>query len=298
MALVTLCPGCGTTYKIYPEQLQIQNGLVRCGKCQVVFNGFSTLITIDESEIEYLTTSVDKTNNLVESEKSQELIDNEWDPSYSELPTAINVEPLDDIEDNVSQQVEAANAIEPNQAAIDLESTTITDDFLSDTGPRFSLFDKLWLGGCIILILVLIGQGIYIFRADLVARMPQARPLLERYCNILNCVVPLPKHIELFSIVSSDLQVKDSVTQDKVTVLTAVIRNHAAYAQDLPALKLFLTDRDNQLLASRIFTAANYLSEVDKEKTAIYPNQEIIIQLYLDNNHLDPTGYRLQIIFI
>jgi len=294
MALVTLCPGCGTTYKVYPEQLQIQNGLVRCGKCQVVFNGLSTLITIDESEIEYLTTSIDQTEP-VEFEDPSGPTEGVSYSSYNELPTAINVVSSDCVEDAAAQRVGQAGTAESIE---DQESSELGSDFLSDIQSGISLHDRLWFAGCVVLILILIGQGIYIFRGELAAQVPQARSFLERCCNILNCSVPLPEHIQFFSIVSSDLQVKNHDSQPDVATLTAVIRNHATYAQALPTLKLFLTSRDNQLLASRLFTSADYLSEADKAKTAILPNQEIIIQLYLDNNHLKPAGYRLQLLFI
>jgi len=52
MALVTLCPGCGTTFRVNSAQLQAYGGEVRCGHCQRIFNGFATLITVNESAIE------------------------------------------------------------------------------------------------------------------------------------------------------------------------------------------------------------------------------------------------------
>lgn len=51
MALVTFCPSCNTAFRVNATQLQTHNGDVRCGSCQLIFNGFSTLITIHESAI-------------------------------------------------------------------------------------------------------------------------------------------------------------------------------------------------------------------------------------------------------
>lgn len=51
MALVTFCPSCNMAFRVNATQLQTHNGDVRCGSCQLVFNGFSTLITINESAI-------------------------------------------------------------------------------------------------------------------------------------------------------------------------------------------------------------------------------------------------------
>ena len=44
MALTTRCPHCGATFKVAAEQLQIRNGLVRCGVCASVFDGKASLL--------------------------------------------------------------------------------------------------------------------------------------------------------------------------------------------------------------------------------------------------------------
>src|SRR5687768_8855977 len=50
MALVTRCPNCATTFRVTPLHLQAHGGEVRCGQCAQVFNGFATLMTIQDSE--------------------------------------------------------------------------------------------------------------------------------------------------------------------------------------------------------------------------------------------------------
>lgn len=50
MALITRCPSCGTAFRITPFHLQAHGGDVRCGRCAKVFNGFSTLATMQEPE--------------------------------------------------------------------------------------------------------------------------------------------------------------------------------------------------------------------------------------------------------
>lgn len=50
MALVTRCPSCATTFRVTPPHLQAHGGDVRCGHCAQVFNGFATLMTIQDSE--------------------------------------------------------------------------------------------------------------------------------------------------------------------------------------------------------------------------------------------------------
>ena len=48
MAIVTRCPACNTVFRVAPPQLQARNGMVRCGRCMTVFDGFKTLSTAPE----------------------------------------------------------------------------------------------------------------------------------------------------------------------------------------------------------------------------------------------------------
>src|SRR3990170_6732434 len=48
MSMITQCPSCGTTFRVTPQQLQAQHGMVRCGRCAHVFDGFATLATLGD----------------------------------------------------------------------------------------------------------------------------------------------------------------------------------------------------------------------------------------------------------
>ncbi|PTN12458.1 zinc-ribbon and DUF3426 domain-containing protein [Nitrosomonas aestuarii] len=300
MALVTLCPGCGTTYKIIPEQLQSQSGLVRCGECQVIFNGFATLITIDESEIQYQSTFVEKTtasDNSDEIKESVHLADTSHCELQADTSAAFQSDHVQDEAVKTTESSESGVGIEPSYSLVPSPYNVSSSDFLSEVSQK-SPQHWGWKFGNIALFILLIAQVIYMYRADLAIIAPQSRPYLEQYCNILGCTVPLPGNVQLLSIVSSDMTVRDPETQPEVATLTAVVRNHAPVTQALPALKLLLTDMHNQLLASRIFTTTDYLTKAQIQKTAIQPNQEIIIQIYLDNSQLKSTGYHLELLYL
>lgn len=80
MALVTFCPSCNTAFRVNATQLQTHNGDVRCGSCQLIFNGFSTLITIHESAI-VSSSSAAEINTEIVAPSSTEL------PNLPVLPT-------------------------------------------------------------------------------------------------------------------------------------------------------------------------------------------------------------------
>lgn len=310
MALVTRCRNCGTTYKIYPEQLQAQNGFVRCGACRAVFNGFATLITVDETGIEYCPV-IDRENSnlatpgevggIVEEtvapredwhdepasdgirKDGRAQIDHEQGAALATGDTAMFIDPLPD----------ASNLESPEKPVI--ESVA---GFLVDEKPSRSREYRAWQAASIFLCVLLVGQSLYAYRTELTVLFPQSRSFLEKFCRPLGCSVPLPAHIQQLSIVHSDLEVRDPVHFPEVLTLTTIIRNHAAHAQALPAIKLSLTDVHNQLLASRVFAADEYLSGEQKAMTAIQRGQELVIELYLDNSDLKSTGYQVRLIYL
>src|SRR3982074_1525657 len=49
MSIITQCPSCGTTFRVTPPQLQAQHGMVRCGRCAQIFDGFKTLATLPDT---------------------------------------------------------------------------------------------------------------------------------------------------------------------------------------------------------------------------------------------------------
>ena len=80
-------------------------------------------------------------------------------------------------------------------------------------------------------------------------------------------------------------------------LLTATIRNRAAFAQELPLLELTLTGVDNQTAARRVFPPAEYLGPSVDSARGIGAQQELSIRLYLDTADLRATGYRLYLFF-
>jgi len=42
--LVTRCPACATAFRAQPTQLSARGGMVRCGKCAIVFDGVAQLV--------------------------------------------------------------------------------------------------------------------------------------------------------------------------------------------------------------------------------------------------------------
>ncbi|MDN4036924.1 DUF3426 domain-containing protein [Massilia sp. YIM B02443] len=49
MALATQCPHCGTVFRVAADQLKLRGGIVRCGACQLIFDGNAGLVDLDKA---------------------------------------------------------------------------------------------------------------------------------------------------------------------------------------------------------------------------------------------------------
>ena len=152
-----------------------------------------------------------------------------------------------------------------------------------------------WLIPNALLLLLLLGQFVHAYRTEIFVAFPVFQPVLNGYCDLMQCEIDLPRHLHLLSLESSDLRVSSSAEPD-VVALSAIIRNHAPFPQALPALFLTLTDSDEKPLASRIFTAEDYLDSVT-DQSALDGDSEMQVQCFLNTGRLDAVGYKLELIY-
>ncbi|SFP61554.1 MJ0042 family finger-like domain-containing protein [Nitrosomonas cryotolerans] len=279
MALVTLCPNCSTAFRVSAMQLQMHNGDVCCGQCRQIFNGFATLMTVSESEI----ASSSEMTATARSVNAPESVPEESRPTSGV---------------NSNAELSLASYLIPDKKAqADAEEIETSDevDYFDAPPPRKQ--QRAWGIAGLFLLLVLAGQAVvYAYRVELSVITPGIRPYLEQYCAVFSCTVPLPQDLTLLSIEASELRI-DSAQRPEVVTLDATIRNHALFPQALPAFKLTLTDIRGKQLASRVFTAEDYLRRKTDPIQSIQPNQEMDIRLYFKSRDLDATGYQLALLY-
>jgi predicted Zn finger-like uncharacterized protein len=261
--LVTRCPECGTAFRVLPGQLSARAGRVRCGKCHAVFDGLAGL--------------VDPGSAAEANEPSPQLalFEAGGRAPESETPVAVRSAPRRPVPDDD----------EP------------LPEFLEDevARPRFSVA---WGLTAFIALAMLAGQLAYHYRTELAALAPQTRPLLDEGCRLFDCEVRLPRRPDLLSIESSDLQADPR--GESLIVLNAVIRNRAAFVQELPALELTLTDPDERPLVRRVLRPVEYRpgrGGTEARAQAIAPGAEAILRLHLDTGAMRATGYRLYLFY-
>jgi predicted Zn finger-like uncharacterized protein len=165
-------------------------------------------------------------------------------------------------------------------------------DFGPRTPPQPS---RLWWIGSLLLLLGLLAQGAYRYRGEITVLVPEAKPLLEQLCVELGCDIPLPQRAELLSIESSDLQA--DTTHPSVMVLTATLRNRAAFVQAYPAVELSLTSADGQTVARRVLLPKEYVARPALADAGFPAGGELQVRVYIEAAALKPTGYRLYLFY-
>lgn len=152
-----------------------------------------------------------------------------------------------------------------------------------------------WGFANLLLLVALAAQVAYAFRSEISVMVPEAKPYLERYCELLQCSLPAPQYAKLLNIESSEMQT--DAQRPGVITLNATVRNHASYSQALPSFQLTLIDTKNQPLASRTFPPEAYLEENSNLERVVAPEAEFNVKLHLDGGDLNAAGYRLLLLY-
>ena len=287
MSITTQCPSCGTSFRVTPPQLQAQHGMVRCGRCAQVFDGFKTLKT--------LTDTATPDTPLPAPALQEAPRDN---APAAEVATPVSVEAA-------LQSAAEIREVEPEPAAV--ESRTLVQEPVAVAAPPPFAQSEFavpaarrrsgggWAFGALLLFVALGAQGAYFYRSEIAASMPEARPHLAKMCELLHCTVALPQRPRQISIEASDLQAVDPANPGLIA-LTATLRNHATTALGYPALDVVLTNVKEHTVARRIFLPAEYLAAGKDARTGIAPNAELTVRLDLDTGDLGAAGFRLDLI--
>ncbi|MBU0690001.1 MAG: zinc-ribbon domain-containing protein [Gammaproteobacteria bacterium] len=311
----TLCPQCATRFKVSEEQLDAHDGLVRCGRCQNVFNAREHLqddepspqlsLLIDEEPSHADEGPSDDTgertiNTLATQEDISEAAQDETTPGEtggSDTPASSNETSA---EDEAHDQPDLSPI--PNLTELEDEPTTLAQQvqFVDDptdedkpVAPKPKHHLATFWG--VTLFLLLTAQATYHFRDALAVKLPGLKPLLVELCGQLDCTVELPRDVELLSIESSELEADAKLVN--VITLHALLHNRARYAQAWPSLELTLTDSRDDVIARRTFHPAAYLKNEDELELGIGHSREREIALRLDTTDLRPSGYRLLLFY-
>ena len=253
----TQCPHCNTLFQITEEQLNALNGKVRCGYCYRVFNAQETLI----NELSSNAPRQQQTETQIQVNLSQ--------PDTQALETISLAK--DELKADARQQ---------------LDQTTPTTD------KPFSTSNLMWSLAIAFTVIVFIGQYTYFYRDELSQRHVQLRPMLNTYCEYLNCQLAPIKALDQLKLVSHDMRIHPE--QENALRVQGQFVNKADFAQPYPLITLKLTDLGGKTIAQRTFNANQYLSnKIFSIEKGIPPDKGFDAQLNITDLGSQVVGFSL-----
>jgi len=299
----TRCPGCETVFRVTPAQLKARAGKVRCGQCQSVFDALNSLL--DESnEVESGSVAPSimaeaPIHSPVLAARTAVEIDILLDSDVSDSPVEqLSEESATPLTETAAQELgKATGLILPRETAEIPGYSKWSEGVIA---APFSLPDDKptrwpFVLVALLLALVLAGQVVFHFRSEIAVTVPVLRPALEALCQSFNVDLPLPRHVELVSIETSDLQA-DPV-RSNLLVLNASLRNRANYGQAYPSLELSLTDTTDGAIARRVLRPAEYLPQNLLDGKVFAANSDVAVRLWIEAKDISAAGYRLYVFY-
>lgn len=151
-----------------------------------------------------------------------------------------------------------------------------------------------WAAGATLLALLLLAQGMLVFRNQIVQSSPHMRPFMESLCAGIGCDLPLPRDASLIAIESSDIQ--PDASREAFFTLHVTLRNRAEFAQAHPHLEVTLTDARDKALVRRVLEPAQWLP-ADTPKDVFPAHREIAAKVAFEAPLVAAAGYRVWVFY-
>ena len=258
--LATRCPHCQTRFRVSTQQLQLRDGMVRCGSCREVFNGNDHLNPPQVAATEITTPAPEP---QTETGGRMTLMDfSAWDGGK---PAAQGESNMQDELDALSKAIsDLQNKPWREPAGMTPEPAHDWDEdepgFIQQARKKQRLQRiRKWLLalGIPLLLIALLAQLTYRFRDELAVRVPESGPYLRAACARLDCKIALPAQINALALQSSNLLAVPD--QPEHFELVALLRNQSSTPQAWPSLELLLKDEAGQALIRKVFLPAEFL---------------------------------------
>lgn len=174
---------------------------------------------------------------------------------------------------------------------------------------------RLWTWLCMLGLIALCGQLLYVYRTPISISMPKLRPVFVGVCNAVGCKVSYARRIERIWIESSSLRMTPQNNAQQAAqapagaqagaqpaadgashmILGAVLRNRYEKDQEWPALDLKLRDKSDTVVAEKIVYPKDYLPPGTTGPMAA--GAEVPISVPIVVKGLQINGFGLQVFF-
>ena len=298
---VTQCPHCNAKFRVRPEQVKLHAGLVRCGACRGIFDAVEHLI-------EGVLPPMPSMHEAVEGASPQTII--QGMPAMTAEPDDAAVNDVNANEVKVTNDAAAGAMLAHDDSSVnadplvrnlDMDAQSLTADQsrpdLNDyrwrpptkvetRGARWGYAVASWVAA-----LLLVGQGAYFFRDELVSRVPQAAPLVAIACEKIGCRVEPPKRADSLGFVGADLAADPA--HKGLLIFTTTLRNTGSRTVAFPHLVLSLDGLGGELVVRRVFSPIEFAPATANLAHGLDAGAEVEIKLYLDASQVNVVGFKV-----
>ncbi len=175
-------------------------------------------------------------------------------------------------------------------------------EFLDDDRLRLrGLGRRLWALACLLALLALGLQLVYVYRGSIATNAPMLRPVLELACKPLHCSVGYVRRLERIAIISSSLRTPQGAAASAAEgrlpmVLNVVMRNRYDKPQPWPALVLELTDISDTVVARKVLMPQDYLDPA-QAGGPFGAGAEVSLAVPIEVHGINVNGYQLDKFF-
>jgi predicted Zn finger-like uncharacterized protein len=285
--MYTQCPECLSVFSLDVQALAQAHGFVICGHCKAGFDSIATLAQhlppepFDELAI----------NEPAFKPPTLDLV------VYRPKPVVVPVVVVE--EDNAA--VESAEGVQE-----DFSQLVFAPRFARDAGarrPQKKTRKNIvhparrsgerhwpWIAACTVFALLLVAQLAWAER-DVLIRNRTVGSWLQAGCRSLGCDLPLVSAPQQLHLVASNVQAHPSVKG--ALMISASVRNDAAFAQPYPVLNVTLSDAGGHHIAMRRLQPEEYLDDQSVLQRGLAPGASAVLLLEVQDPGADAVGFEL-----
>lgn len=271
--LTTQCPQCRHRFDVSLEQLQQRKGLLRCAQCAHIFDSYECAVTTSTStapiptpapsllRVPHLRTHFIGDTPLASGIKPPQ-------PIRSSQPIQPELNAYSDIRvylEATASEPEFVAAPEPVLVSAPVSSIPRPKPYYAGqkNEAKTGFLWRLLLG---LLLLFIVAQLLYVYRAQIANSVPLTRPVLQWLCEGIDCNLPYMREIDAIEVRQSALQEIPALSSGNTYAyqLQLQLKNNLAWPQEWPTLVLSFSDAAAAGMATIAIEPAEYLP-VEKE---------------------------------
>ncbi|UCC56503.1 MAG: zinc-ribbon and DUF3426 domain-containing protein [Gammaproteobacteria bacterium] len=313
--MFTFCPHCATVFAVKADHLHAAGGQVRCGHCKqqysVVNYLFEEITAAQDAatahkatggqvevpdaktrEVERLVRKMEAGPRIHQASGSQAEVSEADSLQVERLVRKMEAAPRVHQASRSQAEVSETDSLEVERLVQKMD--TVPPESLSLPGGwqerRFAWHDVISGIGVGLLILLLGIQWLYFNRTEL-ANDTVWRPTMERFCDFLDCNLPLRTDHVRVELLERDVRKHPHV--DNALLVNVTLVNHADHTQPFPVFSLSFSDISGNPVAMRHFRPDEYLGETTDIKAGMTPESRVQAVLEIEDPGEDAISFQI-----